>query len=78
MHCLCVRRCVNDLFLSLSLMLWHCILFWLLIWVQGEYEHVHMVGYQGARLIPELEEACSAGKLVTSYIPTTYDMYIRI
>eukprot|EP00889_Picochlorum_renovo_P001701 jgi/Picre1/28731/NNA_004131.t1 len=37
----------------------------------GTYEHVHMVGYQGARLIPELEEACSAGTLVTSYIPTT-------
>lgn len=35
-----------------------------------------MVGYQGARLIPELEEACAAGRLVTSYIPTTYDTYM--
>jgi hypothetical protein len=74
MHYLCVRRCVDP-----SLM-YHCIRVVVTVvgGVQGTYDHVHMVGYQGARLIPELEEACSAGTLVTSYIPTTYDLYILI
>lgn len=46
--------------------------------VQGQYQHVHMIGYRGARLIPELEDACAGGKLVTSYIPTTYAHYVFV